>query len=207
MTESNQSAVRLAGLPEQGQLVEVRQRRYVVNEISASTLQPSHLALDRSAQQHLLTLTSVDDEGLGEELQVIWELEPGAQIDDQSGLPRPDAFDPPHRLDAFLNAVRWGAIATANDRTLQAPFRSGIEIEAYQLDPLVRALQMPRVNLLVADDVGLGKTIEAGLILDPLLVPDPETAGDFWRAQRVVTLPDVGEVRAGARTRLPRPAH
>ena len=26
-----------------------------------------------------------------------------------------------------------------------APFRSGIEIEEYQLDPLVRALQMPRV--------------------------------------------------------------
>lgn len=33
------------------------------------------------------------------------------------------------------------------------------------------------------------------LVLDPLLVPDPETAGDFWRTQRAVTLPDVGEVR------------
>ncbi len=184
MTESNQSAVRLAGLPEQGQLVEVRQRRYVVNEISASTLQPSPLVLDRSAQQHLLTLTSVDDEGLGEELQVIWELEPGAQIYDQSGLPRPDAFDPPHRLDAFLNAVRWGAIATTNDRTLQAPFRSGIEIEAYQLDPLVRALQMPRVNLLVADDVGLGKTIEAGLVVQEMILR--------YRVQRVLIVCPAG---------------
>ena len=53
---------------------------------------------------------------------------------------------------------------------LQAPFRSGIAIEDYQLDPVVRALRMPRVNLLIADDVGLGKTIEAGLVVQELLL-------------------------------------
>ncbi|MDP8992496.1 MAG: DISARM system SNF2-like helicase DrmD, partial [Actinomycetota bacterium] len=40
----------------------------------------------------------------------------------------------------------------------------------YQLDPVVRALRMPRVNLLIADDVGLGKTIEAGLVMQELLL-------------------------------------
>jgi hypothetical protein len=43
-------------------------------------------------------------------------------------------------------------------------------MEAYQLDPVVRAIQMPRVNLLIADDVGLGKTIEAGLVAQELLI-------------------------------------
>lgn len=171
-------------IPEQGQLVEVRRRRYVVNEVSASSLQPSPLSLDRTHQQHLINLTSVDDEGLGESLQVIWELEPDARVYDQSGLPQPDAFDAPPRLDAFLNAVRWGAIATTNDRTLQAPFRSGIEIEAYQLDPLVRALQMPRVNLLIADDVGLGKTIEAGLVIQEMILR--------YRAQRILIVCPAG---------------
>src|SRR5690606_33943590 len=52
----------------------------------------------------------------------------------------------------------------------QAPFRSGITIEDYQLDPVVRALRVPRVNLLIADDVGLGKTIEAGLVIQELLL-------------------------------------
>ena len=66
---------------------------------------------------------------------------------------------------AFLDAVRWGASSSADVRNIQSPFRSGIDIEDYQLDPVVRAIQMPRVNLLIADDVGLGKTIEAGLIL------------------------------------------
>jgi len=57
-----------------------------------------------------------------------------------------------------------------SDRELHSPFRSGIEIDEYQLDPVVRALSMPRVNLLVADDVGLGKTIEAGLVVQELLL-------------------------------------
>src|SRR4029077_17110896 len=51
---------------------------------------------------------------------------------------------------------------------LQSPFRSGIAIADYQLDPVVRALQMPRANLLIADDVGIGKTIEAGLVAQEL---------------------------------------
>lgn len=62
--------------------------------------------------------------------------------------------------------MRWGAVTKADHRNfLQAPFRSGVSIEDFQLDPLVRAIDMARVNLLIADDVGLGKTIEAGLII------------------------------------------
>ncbi|WP_217997617.1 SNF2-related protein [Comamonas aquatica] len=74
------------------------------------------------------------------------------------------------QLDAFLNAVRWGAVSQTDTSTLQAPFRAGIEIEDYQLDPLARAIQMPRVNLLIADDVGLGKTIESGLVVQELML-------------------------------------
>jgi hypothetical protein len=54
---------------------------------------------------------------------------------------------------AVKNNIALGALFTA--KALQAPFRSGVDIEDYQLDPLVRAVQMPRINLLIADDVGL----------------------------------------------------
>lgn len=156
--------------PEVGQLVQVRRRRYIVSDVVASALPVDPLMPATNHRQHLVILASVEDDALGEELQVIWELEPGAQVYDHSALPQPIGYDTPQRQDAFLNAVRWGAVASADIRSLQAPFRSGVVIEDYQLDPVVRALEMPRVNLLIADDVGLGKTIEAGLVAQELLI-------------------------------------
>jgi superfamily II DNA or RNA helicase len=156
---------------EVGQVAVVRERHWVVADVRRST-QPSDVALLSETTHTLVELSSVEDDGFGEELSVIWELEPGARVLETATLPRPKAaeFDEPERLDAFLDAVRWGAIASADSRALQAPFRSGITIEDYQLDPVVRALQVPRVNLLIADDVGLGKTIEAGLVIQELLL-------------------------------------
>jgi hypothetical protein len=156
--------------PEQGQLVSVRSRNWIVTEVAHSTLPPERLQTGLESPQHLLTLSSVEDDGMGEELNVIWELEPGARVVEKVAMPDPTGFDRPDQLDAFLDAVRWGASSSADVRNIQAPFRSGIDIEDYQLDPVVRAIQMPRVNLLVADDVGLGKTIEAGMVALELII-------------------------------------
>lgn len=156
--------------PEQGQLVTVRKRQWVVADVNRSELSPRDAASVAKGAQHLVTLTSVEDDGLGEELQVVWEIEPGAAVVERAAMPEPDGFDPPERLDAFLDAVRWGAASSADVKNVQAPFRAGIDIEDYQLDPVVRAIQMPRVSLLIADDVGLGKTIESGLVALELIL-------------------------------------
>lgn len=153
--------------PEVGQLAIVRKRPFVVTEIIPSA---PGLGGNADRSSHLIRLSSVEDDGLGEELQVIWEMEPGTAVHEKSTLPGPDSFDAPKRLQAFLDAVRWGAVSQADDKALQSPFRSGIEVDEYQLDPVVRALSMPRVNLLIADDVGLGKTIEAGLVVQELIL-------------------------------------
>ena len=152
-------------IPEPGQLVEVRRRQWVVTQVDSSG---AFRKLDQI--EHLVTLESIDEDSSGEELQVIWQLEVGAKILEKAGLPNITGYDPNYKLDAFLDAVRWGAASNADRKFLQAPFRSGITIEDYQLDPLVRAIDMARVNLLIADDVGLGKTIEAGLVIQELLI-------------------------------------
>ncbi len=159
-----------ATVPESGQLVSVRSRHWMVSEVSKSALPPPPLVPTSEPPQHLVSMLSVEDDALGEELQVVWEIEPGAMVVEKVALPEPTGFDAPDRLDAFLDAVRWGAASTADVRNIQSPFRSGIDIEDYQLDPVVRAIQMPRVSLLVADDVGLGKTIESGLVALELII-------------------------------------
>lgn len=152
--------------PEPGQLVEIRRRQWVVTDVHSSGLAQTN----GCTPQHLVTLVSLDEDALNESLSAVWELEPGARVLETAGLPAVNGWDSCERLDAFLDAVRWGAATNADRFLLQAPFRSGVEIEDYQLDPLVRAIDMARANLLIADDVGLGKTIEAGLVIQELLV-------------------------------------
>ncbi|MGB0093485.1 MAG: SNF2-related protein [Solirubrobacteraceae bacterium] len=101
-------------------------------------------------------------------------------------------FDEPRQFAAFLNTLRWGSVTATDPNLFQSPFRAGIKIDAYQMEPLRKALRLPRVNLFIADDTGLGKTIEAGLIArEPLLrkkaksivVAAPPSVLEQWKAE------------------------
>ena len=62
-----------------------------------------------TSRQGLVSLVSVDEDSLGENLEVIWQLEPGARVLDRAGLPAISGCDDAARLESFLDAVRWGA--------------------------------------------------------------------------------------------------
>lgn len=150
-------------LPLPGQLVHVRQRQYLVEDITPAN------------EQHdccVVELSCVDDDNQGAPLTVFWEMERDRRILNGENWAKlsEGKFDDPGIFAAYLHTLRWNCITATDPKLFQSPFRAGIKIEAYQLEPLKKALLMPRVNLFIADDVGLGKTIEAGLIIRELLL-------------------------------------
>ena len=120
----------------------------------------------------LVDLSCLDDDAQGEPLSILWEHELDARVLDDDGWSAvaEKGFDDPALFAAYLRTLSWNCVTATDPNLFQAPFRAGIRIDAYQLDPLRKALRLPRVNLFIADDVGLGKTIEAGLIARELLL-------------------------------------
>jgi len=150
-------------IPSPGQIIRLRSRTYVVEAVDAPV-----------ADTYLTTVSAacLDDDARGEKLEVVWGLEPDTEILNEEAWKTlgQTGFDEPRFFGAYLHTLRWNCVTATDPKLFQSPFRAGIRIDAYQLEPLRKALQLPRVNLFIADDVGLGKTIEAGLIATELLL-------------------------------------
>jgi len=111
-------------------------------------------------------------------------------------------------LDAARLSLRSGA----------GPFRSlgrlSVRPRPYQFVPLLMALRLPIVRLLVADDVGIGKTIEAGLIARELLdrgeikrlaiLCPPQLCDQWQRELKQKFHIDAAVIRSGTASKLER---
>ncbi len=127
-------------------------------------------------------------------------------------LPDPGQSGDFHSCRMLRDAIKLGFRSSAG------PFRSfaqlGVEPRPYQLVPLLMALKLDPVRLLIADDVGIGKTIEAGLIARELLdrgevrrlaVLCPPHLAEQWQAElRSKFHIDAALVLPGTVTRLER---
>ena len=149
--------------PKEGELVLVRSRRWLVEKVTEPKIQ---------GQSVLVSLACAEDDSQGELMDVYWDFELDRRILEEENWADLGSrgFDPTAHFAAFLHTLKWGCITATDPSLFQAPFRAGIKIDAYQMEPLRKALMLPRVNLFIADDTGLGKTIEAGLIARELLL-------------------------------------
>lgn len=147
-------------LPSVGDFISVRGKSWIVE------------AAEQIDGISTLRLVSCEDDSQGEVIQLAIRSEVEIEIlDPEDWSPfLTKSFESPQRLGAYLRTTEWRSASAADRKLFQAPFRAGIRLDSYQLLPLAKALDLPRVNLLIADDVGLGKTVEAGLIVRELLL-------------------------------------
>ena len=139
-------------------------------------------------------------------------LEPEPPVAATFCLPDPDQPGSNEAALLLRDALRLKLRAGAG------PFRSfgnlNVEPRAYQLVPLLMALRLDVIRLLVADDVGIGKTIEAGLIarelldrgeIERLAVICPPHLCEQWQQELAEKFSiDAEVVRTGTATRLER---
>ena len=149
--------------PRPGDIAQVRHRQWLVEDV---------VPPPGEGQATLVRLVCLDDDNQGRSLDVLWELELGAKVhqSEAHGLGEMTRMDPPRHFAAYLHALKWNCVTATDAKLFQSPFRSGIKLMNHQLTPLQKALSLPRANVFIADDVGLGKTIEAGLIAQELLL-------------------------------------
>ena len=162
----------------------VRSRQWLVEEVLP----------DRDGGSPQVSLACADDDAQGQSLTVFWDYELDRAILQEEGWAAlaSQRFDSPRYFAAFFNTLRWNCTTATQPNLFQAPFRAGIQLDAYQMEPLRKALLLPRVNLFIADDTGLGKTIEAALIARELLlrrkvkrivVAAPPSVLEQWKAE------------------------
>ena len=140
-----------ANIPEAGRLARVRDRIWLISDVSFSDDVVSNPAT-------LVTLESLEDSDQGSKTSVVFEREVDFQVLPENILPDiGNSLDTPTVFDSFVNALRWTNKSILSGGVIRAPFYGAIQQQTFQLEPVIKALSMPRISLLIADDVGLGK--------------------------------------------------
>ena len=131
--------------PAPGQIARVRQRLYLVEQAISSRA---------SRDSTLVRLSCLDDDNQGQPLEVLWERELDPEILTAEAWDQiaHRGFDQPRLFAAYFSTLRRNCVTATDPRLFQAPFRAGIQLDAFQLEPLRKALLLPRVNLFIADD-------------------------------------------------------
>lgn len=164
-------------VPQVGMLAIVRNRRALIASVEPFDGKPE-------GRIHLVCLEYTDIDGNSED-SIIWEREINARLLEPTALPSVTTDKPmlSTEFDALQRATRWTALSPFFSSTqsslgdylskqlfIAAPLFGAVQVEDFQLIPLLKALQMSRISLLLSDDVGLGKTIETGLIITELII-------------------------------------
>ncbi len=116
----------------------------------------------------LLTCDGISDLVRGQSALFLTELEDSIEIlDPAKTLLVPDTSPTYNATMLYLESQRRRSVP--NDERIHLGHRAVMNLVPYQLDPALQALRQPRARILIADAVGLGKTLEAGVLATELM--------------------------------------
>jgi len=140
-----------------GSRVVIRDEEWLVRRIDPST-----------DGGHLLTCDGVSELVKGRESLFLTEMEGDIKVlDPRTTELTPDLSSNFDRSFLYLEAKMRRS--TPNDARIHLGNRAVMKVLPYQLDPALQALRQPRQRILIADAVGLGKTLEAGILATELI--------------------------------------
>jgi superfamily II DNA or RNA helicase len=116
----------------------------------------------------LLTCDGVSELVRGRDALFLTELEDRIEVLDPAET-RLVADDSPTYTASLLYLESMRRRSVANDARIHLGHRGVMNLVPYQLDPALQALRQPRARILIADAVGLGKTLEAGVLATELI--------------------------------------
>jgi SNF2 family DNA or RNA helicase len=157
--------------PVPGAMVRLRARPEVVGVVTA---------IDRAAPENRV---AVFHDG-AVHTYFVSQLEPAEMSD-----------SPVAKVDQLISGLVANQLRASSSSSTIFSFNSGrIDYEPYQFRPVMKLIAADRPRILIADDVGVGKTIEAGLILKELqarqrlesvlvICPKPLVLEDKWRIE------------------------
>ena len=117
---------------------------------------------------HLLSCDGVSELVRGRAAQFLTELEDEILVLDPAKTELV-ADTSSHFNSTFLYLEAQLRRSTPNDDQIHLGHRAVMNLVPYQLDPALQALKQPRQRILIADAVGLGKTLEAGILATELI--------------------------------------
>ena len=116
----------------------------------------------------LLTCDGISDLVRGQDALFLTQLEAQIEVLDPAATRLEPDLSPTYNASLlYLESMRRRSVA--NDEKIHLGHRGVMNLVPYQLDPALQALKQPRSRILIADAVGLGKTLEAGVLATELI--------------------------------------
>ncbi|MFM0273525.1 DEAD/DEAH box helicase [Paraburkholderia aspalathi] len=140
-----------------GSRAEIRDEEWLIRRVDPTTDGGS-----------LLTCDGVSELVQGRSALFLTELEDTIKVLDPAETELvPDTSPTYNATILYLESLRRRGVA--NDARIHLGHRGVMNVVPYQLDPALQALHQPRSRILIADAVGLGKTLEAGILATELI--------------------------------------